>query len=275
MTETPIPVPGGDFSDSEIEADGFSIRYREAGSGDALVCLHGGGGLKLTGVHDILAASRRVVAFEIPGFGASPENTRSASLEELAGTMNAAVSALGIEAFAVMGNSFGAKLALMMAVVRPEPIQSIVLVAPAAIRLDVPPAAIDPRADPRADPSTLLYAYPERQPTAEPTPPEIQAKQRALVGRLIGPPRDRPFEDSLSAIEVDVLALFGTLDRVTPPEVAHLYREIIPTCNLVMVYDAAHAIDADRPEAVASVVDDFLTHHEGFLVRRKSGIIHP
>jgi pimeloyl-ACP methyl ester carboxylesterase len=271
MTETPNLVPGGDFSDSEIEADGFSIRYREAGSGDALVCLHGGGGLKLTGVHDILAASRRVVAFEIPGFGASPENTRSASLEELAGTMNAAVSALGIEAFAVMGNSFGANLALMMAVIRPEPIQSIVLVAPAAIRLEAPPATIDPR----ADPSTLLYAHPERQPVAQPTPPEIQAKQRALVGRLIGPPCDRPFEDRLSAIEVDVLALFGTLDRVTPPEVAHLYREIIPTCNLVMVYDAAHAIDADRPEAVASVVDDFLTHHEGFLVRRKSGVIHP
>jgi hypothetical protein len=42
-----------------------------------------------------------------------------------------------------------------------------------------------------------------------------------------------------------------------------------------MVYDAAHATDADRPEAVASVVDDFLRRQESFLVRQKSGLIHP
>ena len=49
----------------------------------------------------------------------------------------------------------------------------------------------------------------------------------------------------------------------------------MPSCHLVMVYVAAHAIDADRAEAVASVVDDFLLHKEEFLVRRKSDLIHP
>jgi hypothetical protein len=34
-------------------------------------------------------------------------------------------------------------------------------------------------------------------------------------------------------------------------------------------------IDADRPEAVASVVDDFLERHASFLVRQLSGLIHP
>jgi hypothetical protein len=42
-----------------------------------------------------------------------------------------------------------------------------------------------------------------------------------------------------------------------------------------MVYDAAHAIDADRPEATASLVDDFLNRHEQFLVQNKSSLIHP
>ncbi len=271
MSGTPNPRPGSGFSESKIEADGFCISYRAAGEGDALVCIHGAGGPRLTGAHDILAETRRVVALEIPGFGASPANERSASLEELAGTINQAVSALGIDRFAIMGNSFGAKLALWMAIVRPEPVDSIVLIAPAAIRLETPPVAIDPREEPAA----LLYAHPERQPKSDPLPPEIEAKQRALVSRLIGPLRDGDFEARLAGLETQTLALFGTEDRVTPPEAAHLYREIMLNCHLMMVYDAAHAIDSERPEAVASVVDDFLSRHEGFLVRQTSGLIHP
>ena len=75
--------------------------------------------------------------------------------------------------------------------------------------------------------------------------------------------------------DLPVLAMFGTLDQVTPTEGARLYREILPNCHLMMVYDAAHAIDADRPEAVTAVVVDFLARHESFLVNKESGIIHP
>ena len=106
-------------------------------------------------------------------------------------------------------------------------------------------------------------------------PPEVGAKQRALTTRLLGPPRDKPFEDRLKGLETPVLALFGTVDRVTPPQAAHLYREILPNCHVVMVYDAAHAIDADRPEALASVTADFLERHERFLVRDTSALLHP
>ena len=264
-------MPGAGFSESSIAADGFDIRYREAGQGDVLVSLHGGGGLRLSRAHEILAGSHRVIAFEIPGFGDSPANQRSSSLEDLASTMNQAVTALGIEQFNLMGNSFGAKLALWIAINRPEPVQAAVLIAPAAIRLARP----SPMTGSPDQAASLLYAHPERQPAFAPLAPDIDAKQRALVGRLIGPPRDDAFEARLRDLETQVLALFGTADLVTPPTVAHLYRETLPNCHLVMVYDAAHAIDAERPEAVASVVQDFLARHESFLVREQSGIINP
>lgn len=74
---------------------------------------------------------------------------------------------------------------------------------------------------------------------------------------------------------LEVLALFGTLEQITPYQGVRFYREILPKYHLMMVYDAAHAIDADSPEAVASVVEDFLTRHEGFLVRQERDIIHP
>ena len=269
---TPVPpLPGREFSDSFVEADGFRIRYREAGQGEALVCLHGGGGLRLSRTHDILAGGRRVIAFEVPGFGESPVNERSETMEDLAGTMNAAISALGVDRYSLMGTSFGGKLALWMAIARPETVDSIVLIAPAAIRT----TSVAPSSLSREEAIKLLYAHPERQPPEEPMPAAILEKQGALSKRLIGPPRDEAFETRLGEIDIPVLALFGTEDRVIPPDSAYLYREKLPNCHLMMVYDAAHAIDAERPEAVASVVDDFLTRQERFLVRDTSGLIHP
>jgi pimeloyl-ACP methyl ester carboxylesterase len=259
------------FSEATVEADGFRIKYREAGQGEALICLHGANGFRLSRTHGILAQRHRVIAFEIPGFGDSPANERSQSFEDLARTMNQAVAALGVERYGLMGNSFGANLALWMAIVAPDSIDAVVLVAPAAIRLDRP----SPMDGPPEQVAALLYAHPERQPAAEPVAPEVTDKQRTLVRRLAGPPRDQALETRMADLEIPVLTLFGTEDRVTPPALARFYREILPNCHLIMVYDAAHAIDADRPEAVASVIEDFLARHELFLVREQSGLIHP
>jgi hypothetical protein len=43
----------------------------------------------------------------------------------------------------------------------------------------------------------------------------------------------------------------------------------------VIVYDAAHAIYDDRPEAFAAIVADFLEHRAEFVVRRESGLLYP
>ena len=42
-----LPLPGQDFTEKHVEADGFNIRYMDAGSGDVVVYLHGAGGLRL------------------------------------------------------------------------------------------------------------------------------------------------------------------------------------------------------------------------------------
>ncbi len=190
-------ISGGAFREAYVETDGFRIRYREAGRGEPLVCLHGAGGMRVSRSHELLAEQYRMIVFEVPGFGQSPANERSDSIQDLADTMAQAAANLGLERFNLMGNSFGGRLAL----------------------------------------------------------PEL--------------------EDRLADLNVPVLVLFGTLDRVIPPEAGRIYREKLPNCHFILVYDAGHAVDADRPEAFASVVVDFLQRGEGFLVRRESGLINP
>src|SRR5437764_301016 len=103
------------FREAHVDADGFRIRYLEAGEGVALVHLHGAGGLRLTPAHELLAHRFRVVAFEMPGFGDSPVNTRTESMPELASTMARAIDKIGLDNFNLMGTSFGGKTALWLA----------------------------------------------------------------------------------------------------------------------------------------------------------------
>jgi pimeloyl-ACP methyl ester carboxylesterase len=91
----------------------------------------------------------------------------------------------------------------------------------------------------------------------------------------MGPARDETLESRLGGLNIPVLVVFGTLDRMIPAEMGRLYCEKLPNCHLVLVYDAAHEVDADRPEAFVAVASDFLQRHEAFLVSRQSGLIHP
>jgi pimeloyl-ACP methyl ester carboxylesterase len=103
----------------------------------------------------------------------------------------------------------------------------------------------------------------------------VLAKQEALVARLRGPNRDAELEGQLAGLTIPTLVLFGTLDRMIPPEMGRFYREKLANGHLVLVYDAAHAIGADRPEAFTSLVSDFLERHEQFVVNRASSLLHP
>ena len=259
------------FSEGYVEADGFRIRYMEAGHGAPLVHLHGAGGLRLTAGHDLLSRQFRVIAFEMPGFGQSPENTITRTMAELATTMGQAVAKLGIGKFNLMGTSFGGKTALWVALQQTEHVLAIVLEAPAAIC----PAGAQPPFGSPDEMARRLYAHPERLPPMPSPDPAVQAKTRKLVARLRGPDRDADLERQLAGLATPTLVLFGTVDQVIPPDLGHIYKELMPNCHLVFVYDAGHGISTDRPEAFAEVVADFLERHEAFVISRTETVIHP
>jgi hypothetical protein len=79
----------------------------------------------------------------------------------------------------------------------------------------------------------------------------------------------------LEQILVPTLVLFGTRDQVVAPETGRIYAQRIAKCFYTLVYDAGHEIGADRPQALCTVVRDFLEHREKFLVPRESSIINP
>jgi pimeloyl-ACP methyl ester carboxylesterase len=100
------------------------LPYREAGSGETIVAILGDGGLP-TRAHALLAERRRVILFAMTAEAGSPQ--------EAARRIGAALRALGIERFDLMGEGAGAAAAVWLALAPEAEIGSVVLAAPAGL----------------------------------------------------------------------------------------------------------------------------------------------
>ncbi len=79
----------------------------------------------------------------------------------------------------------------------------------------------------------------------------------------------------LREVKAPTLVLVGTRDRSGAREAGHICRAQIPACHLLLVYDAGHAIAADRREACLAPIGEFLEQGEGFIVFHDSQMIRP
>jgi pimeloyl-ACP methyl ester carboxylesterase len=258
------------FEQGSVAAGGFDITYWEAGEGAPLVVLHGAGGPNIVPAYERLAETSRVIYMQIPGFGSSPANDGTETLEELAETLAGAVAALGLDEYALLGTSFGGATACWLAALHPDRITELVLESPAAFRPgDVPLPDLTPEQVQRA-----LYAHPDRRPPLPPPDPATMDKQLSFVRRVLAATSTPELVQRLRGLQVPTMVMFGTRDGLIPTEMGRRYKELIPTCDYVIVYDAAHAISSDRPEAFAELVADFLARREGHIVSSRSRVIN-
>jgi pimeloyl-ACP methyl ester carboxylesterase len=235
------------------EAHVGGLRALRGGDGPPLVHLHGAAGLHADPALELLADDFDVLALELPGFGRSPAPR---TFDEAAVVVLDALAEAGIETCALAGISFGAVVALHAGLAAPERVEALVLLAPAALR----PAGWRPPAPeelPRA-----LFVRPDREGLPAPARPEDGAFVAALLDGL----DQEALRARLPALPTPTLVAFGTEDGLFPPELGSDYRALIPGCSFVLVWDAAHELGWDRPDAVAALVGDFVLRHEAFAV---------
>ena len=115
-----------------LDVNGVRLHYVERGSGAPLVLLHGNGSMiqdfESSGLVDLAAKNYRVIVFDRPGFGHSdrPRNVvwTPAAQAEL---INSALQRLGISHAIVCGHSWGASVAVALALKYPKLVQGLVL----------------------------------------------------------------------------------------------------------------------------------------------------
>ena len=119
---------------SFIETNGCRFAYVEAGAGEAVLLIHG-----LAGDHaawapqiDAWSCSFRVIAPDSRGAGRSTQVDEPISTEAMAEDFLALMARLGIARFHIVGRSMGGSIGQHMALIAPERVLSLALLASCA-----------------------------------------------------------------------------------------------------------------------------------------------
>jgi pimeloyl-ACP methyl ester carboxylesterase len=109
---------------------GLKVRFWKGGSGPALLLLHAAWGdaeMSWSRVWDQLAQSYTVIAPDLPGFGQS-EKLSTPTLSDMATMLKELLDALHLDRVMVVGNSFGAGVAIKFENDHPKTVSQLVLV---------------------------------------------------------------------------------------------------------------------------------------------------
>jgi pimeloyl-ACP methyl ester carboxylesterase len=121
----------------DARIDGSKVRYLDAGSGPPVLLVHGIG---CSWTHwaanlDDLTAHHRVIAVDLPGFGASDPLAPGSELVATADVLLALMDSIGVGRFAIVGHSLGGLISWLVTAQAPERILRLGLVDAATVEL--------------------------------------------------------------------------------------------------------------------------------------------
>ncbi len=122
-------LPGAPADATFVDVDGVHVRYREAGSGPAVVLVHGysASSDSWLGVIPAVAATHRVIAVDLKGFGWTSRPDGDYSPAAQAKLVWAVLDKLGVTDVAIVGHSWGSSVALEMAVAQQARVRRVAL----------------------------------------------------------------------------------------------------------------------------------------------------
>jgi 2-succinyl-6-hydroxy-2,4-cyclohexadiene-1-carboxylate synthase len=260
--------------------DGVGYAVREVGEGEPVLLLHGftGSGAGWTTVLPTLAHDHRLIAVDLLGHGGSdaPAPERHA-LERQAADLAEILRRLDAAPANVLGYSFGARVALRLAIDSPTSVSALVLESPSAGILDVALRAARRDADlrwveqlQRGDLAGFVRDWVAQPIFASQARMPGETRDRATVERLANRPTGlaasllgagqgvmTPLHDRLRDITVPTLVVSGRLDARGMERAAEVAAGI-PGSTHAVIDDAGHTPHLERPERFRDVVTSFL-----------------
>jgi pimeloyl-ACP methyl ester carboxylesterase len=262
---------------SHVVVDGLQIAYREAGSGQPLLLLHGAMSESWEWHRQLDALSDRwhVVAWDAPGCGESDDPPAGWSLTDYARCVVGFCRSLGLVAPLLGGLSFGGGLALAVYREAPALPRSLTLLsAYAGWRGSLPADEVAARLAgclelaahpvPPAREDGLAFTGPHPAPEVLDELLAIAQRVRPAVLADMGQAfAEADLREVLPAVAVPTLVMVGLEDRRCRPAVGEAIAAAVPQARLIAVPGVGHALHQEAPAAVNEAMRAFLAQVEG------------
>ncbi|MFA5938056.1 MAG: alpha/beta hydrolase [Sinimarinibacterium sp.] len=267
-----------------VDVAGLSVHLRDEGPREdplPIVLLHGTSASLHTwdGWVNGLKSDRRVIRFDLPGFGLTgPFADNDYRVEHYVAFVIAVLDRLGVTHAILVGNSFGGELAWETALAYPERITRQVLVDAAGYPLAAQSMPIGFRiARMPVFNKLMLVTLPRgviessvRNVYGDPSKitPELidryyeltlRAGNRAALPQRFAQMRPGDHAERIAQIRTPTLILWGRQDRLIPPALGERFGRDIAGSQLVVFDHLGHVPHEEDPQATLAAARDFLS----------------
>lgn len=260
-----------------VDAGGITLHVRHDPAAGAesdpgaptLVYLHSlGTELRIWDAVVALLPHREHLRVDLRGHGLSEVPPGDYSIAAMTRDVGAALDGLGTGPVVVIGVSVGGQIALRTALERPRQVLGVVALDTAGRIRDrehwseriaaVRAGGLEALADETVA-RWFVHGHAQRDPVT------VAGYRRLLLRTPVdgylgtcAALRDEDLRPRLDEITQPVLALCGSRDTATPPEVVRALATALPRARFAEIADAAHLPCIDQPQATAALVDDFV-----------------
>ncbi len=265
-----MPIPA--LQTTNIE--GQTLAWREAGDGDPLILLHGIGGIsesweaQLSGLSDC----RRIIAWDMPGYGGSDGFDNSApTVDDYAGRLCALLDYLNIDQAHILGQSIAALIAARYCVQNHKKVRSYIFAHGLTGFGGLEPAEREKAKRGRLEVFNALgpkrFAY-EKGPAIM-SPGVSDAAREKAVGIMaqVKPAGFRQAVEMLSTADffADVaymqtpsLVLCGADDPVAPESIYRSVQAALTNAQFCLIPDVGHYSATENPALFNATISGFL-----------------
>ncbi len=250
----------------EVRVNGVSLTYDDAGSGPAVILVHGNvaSARWWEKVSPLLEGRYRVIAPDLRGFGRSEKPGTGYAIGQYARDLEALADALRLKGAHWVGHSLGGSVIMQVALDRPELVASLTLIDPG--------------------PAEGLQTPADRFPILEATTKNRDWMKLALVNIAATAPKDADFEalvddamlaggvlvpnaldlnhwniqSRLGEIRVPALIIMGEKDPLVPFDAVKRTAQGLSNCRLEVIPSITHSPPIESPNALVQFIVEFL-----------------
>jgi pimeloyl-ACP methyl ester carboxylesterase len=255
-----------------LPVDRGELYYEIAGAGEPVVLIHGGFGDRRMwdDQFDVLARDYRVLRYDHRGFGRSPApDTTYSPVRDLIRLLDRAE----MDRAHIVGNSLGGALAITFAILHPERVRSLTVVASGADGFRYPQSDIEAitevialmRGGKQEEALTKWLGNPMLAVVN--TQPAVKEKVERMVRENAGiwtmaawpqQPLTPPARERLGRIRIPTLVVIGDRDAASVRTFADSTARMIPGADRVVLEGTDHLPQMEQPEEFNRILREFL-----------------
>lgn len=247
------------------EENGF--KYIDEGEGEVLILLHGLMGA-LSNWNSVVNEFKKDYRVIIPLLPLYDLPLLTTGVKTLAKFVHKFVKFKKLQDVTLLGNSLGGHVGLIYTLNHPEEVKALVLTGSSGLYENAFGGSFPRRESYDFIKEKVEYTFYDPATATKELVDEVYqiVNDRVKVIRILAMAKSairHNMSKDIYKIKVPVCLIWGKDDKITPPEVAVEFSQLLPDCELNWVDHCGHAPMMERPEEFNTYLRMFLDRHKG------------